>query len=209
MAIRWLFFDLGSTLVDESLVYENRVKTLLAGSELDYQETRERLIEDYKNGLRGDLALAERLNKSLPKWTFQDEHLYPEVQSVLDCLSAQYHLGLIANQLSGLEERLVNFGIAQYFQVVISSAEIGFEKPALGIFQKALGMADCLPEQAVMIGDRLDNDIKPAKRLGMKTVRVMRGFGQYCPVTSENEQADATLSCLTELVDFLSDWEEK
>lgn len=30
MAIRWLFFDLGSTLVDESLVYENRVKTLLA-----------------------------------------------------------------------------------------------------------------------------------------------------------------------------------
>lgn len=36
MTIRWLFFDLGSTLVDESLAYENRVKTLLAGSELDY-----------------------------------------------------------------------------------------------------------------------------------------------------------------------------
>lgn len=50
MAIRWLFFDLGSTLVDESLAYENRVKTLLAGSELDYQETWERLIEDYKKG---------------------------------------------------------------------------------------------------------------------------------------------------------------
>ena len=106
-------FDLGSTLVDESLAYENRVKALLVGSGLDYQETWEGFIEAYKNGLRGDLALAERLNKPLPKWTFQDEHLYPEVQSVLDCLSAQYHLGLIANQLSGLEEPLANFSIAQ------------------------------------------------------------------------------------------------
>lgn len=55
-----------------------------------------------------------------------------------------------------------------------------------------------------MVGDRLDNDIKPAKKLGMKTVRLLRGFGQYAPVTSEAEQADATLANLTELADFCS-----
>lgn len=136
--IKWLFFDLGSTLVDENLVYEKRVKTLLEGTKLDYQEVWDKLIEDYKSGLRGDLLLAEQLHKSLPKWTFSDERLYPEVQLVLSDLSEKYGLGIIANQLSGLEERLIDFGIAQYFDIVVSSADLGVEKPAPAIFKRLL-----------------------------------------------------------------------
>ena len=35
------------------------------------------------------------------------------------------------------------------------------------------------PEQACMIGDRIDNDIVPAKELGMKTIRVKQGFYRF------------------------------
>ena len=38
-------------------------------------------------------------------------------------------------------------------------------------------MAGCQAENAVMIGDRLDNDIAPAKKLGMKTVWIRQGDG--------------------------------
>lgn len=38
-------------------------------------------------------------------------------------------------------------------------------------------VAKCKPENAVMIGDRIDNDIVPAKQLGMKTIWIKQGFG--------------------------------
>ena len=37
-------------------------------------------------------------------------------------------------------------------------------------YHRALTAAKCLPDNAVMIGDRLDNDIAPDKKVGMKTV---------------------------------------
>ena len=33
--IKWIFFDIGSTLVDESAVYENRIKEITQGNNID------------------------------------------------------------------------------------------------------------------------------------------------------------------------------
>ena len=67
------------------------------------------------------------------------------------------------------------------------------------IFDIALSRAGCSPENAVMIGDRLDNDIAPAKRLGMKTVRVKQGYAKYWTVKSQDEQADFEVDDLSEI----------
>ena len=48
-------------------------------------------------------------------------------------------------------------------------------------------MADCRPENAVMVGDRLDNDIRPAKELGMKTIRIRKGIAVYAKPSCEAE----------------------
>jgi HAD superfamily hydrolase (TIGR01549 family) len=61
-------------------------------------------------------------------------------------------------------------GILQYIDLVIASAEEGVAKPYRRIFEIALNRANCIPEQSVMIGDRIDNDIIPAKAIGMKTI---------------------------------------
>ena len=55
-------------------------------------------------------------------------------------------------------------------RIVIASAEEGVSKPDRRIFEIALERSGCKPENAVMIGDRIDNDIVPAKQLGMKTI---------------------------------------
>ena len=54
-----------------------------------------------------------------------------------------------------------------------------------------------------MIGDRLDNDIIPAKSIGMKTVWIKQGFGGMQIVTEDRFEPDAQVSNLTELLNIL------
>jgi 8-oxo-dGTP diphosphatase/putative hydrolase of the HAD superfamily len=76
------------------------------------------------------------------------------------------------------------------------STETGFTKPVLQIFEIALNQANCKPENTVMIGDRLDNDIIPAKQIGTKTIRVKQGFAKYQPVYNK---PDYTINMLDDI----------
>ena len=50
-----------------------------------------------------------------------------------------------------------------------------------------------------MVGDRLDNDIAPARRLGMRGIRVLQGFGALSRPRNEWERPDGTVRTLAEL----------
>lgn len=51
-----------------------------------------------------------------------------------------------------------------------------------------------------MIGDRIDNDIIPAKALGMKTIWIKQGFGKYWNKSTEREHADYEVHNLSEIL---------
>lgn len=110
---------------------------------------------------------------------------------------------MIANQSAGTSERLEKFGIRKYIDLVIASAEEGVSKPDKRIFEIALERSNCKPENAVMIGDRIDNDIVPAKQLGMKTIWVKQGFGSLWHITDENEKADMEVNNLSDILKYL------
>ena len=136
----------------------------------------------------------------IPKWPKESEQLYPDTQKILKTLSQKYKLGIIANQSAETQERMDNWNISKYFDVVAASAELGFAKPDLRIFQFALERANCNPENAVMIGDRLDNDMVPAKKLGMKTVWVRQGFAKYQTVHNDSENPDFVMDSIREIL---------
>lgn len=50
-----------------------------------------------------------------------------------------------------------------------------------------------------MVGDRLDNDIAPAKRLGMRTVRILQGYGALSRPRNGWEEPEETVRTLAEL----------
>lgn len=52
---------------------------------------------------------------------------------------------------------------------------------------------------AIMIGDRIDNDIIPAKLLGMYTIWIKQGFGQYWNITEDVERADYVVHSLMDI----------
>lgn len=201
--IKWLFFDVGSTLVDESKVYEDRMKRIAELSGLTYEQIYERAMLLYKENKKGDLELAKQLGIELPKWKSQYEELYTDSKDCLKRLSRNYEIGIIANQPLGTSERLENLGVRKYIDLVIASAEEGVSKPDKRIFEIALERSGCKPENAVMIGDRIDNDIVPAKQLGMKTIWVKQGFGSFWNIMDESENADIEVNNLSDILKYL------
>ena len=137
------------------------------------------------------------------KWYFEDEVLYKETVSCLEQLSKTYKIGVIANQELGTAERLQQHGILKYIDLVIASAEEGVAKPDPRIYQIALERSGCKPENAVMIGDRIDNDIVPAKRMGIKTIWIKQGFGGLWNICKEDEAPDNTVNDLVELLELI------
>ena len=79
----------------------------------------------------------------------------------------------------------------------------GVSKPDRHIFEIALERSCCKPENAVMIGDRIDNDIVPAKQLGMKTIWVKQGLGSLWNITDESEKADMEINNLSDVLKYL------
>lgn len=187
----WLFFDIGSTLVDETKVYEGRFKYIAEKSGLSYDEVCESVFELFKQNKKGDKELMKHLGLVVPDWKSEDEVLYLDTKLVLQKLSCKsggkYKIGIIANQNPGSKERLESFGILEYIDLVVASAEEGCAKPDSKIFEIALSRAGVRAVEAVMIGDRIDNDIIPANEIGMKTVWVKQGYGKYWSFSSDPE----------------------
>ena len=135
------------------------MKNIAAAANTSYERVYETAMSFYRQNKKGDLETAKLLNVPLTQWHGEDERLYADARSCLEALSMRYKIGIIANQLSGTRQRLAQHGILPYIDLVVASAEEGVSKPDKRIFEIALERSSCNPGQAVMIGDRVDNDV--------------------------------------------------
>ena len=202
--IKWIFFDLGSTLIDETVADTRRILEMISGTDITEEAFREKRFEMIRKGLNGDLSTIDYFGLTKTPWHSEDEVPYPDVVSTLMELKQRgYKLGVIANQNYGTEDRLNNWNLHHFFDVIAASAELRMAKPDSAFFEWALNQADCCPQNAVMVGDRMDNDMAPANRLGMHTVRLLRGLGAYYKPQTDDEKPEYTISSLAELLDLL------
>lgn len=198
--IEWLFFDVGSTLVDESRANEHRIWDAIAGSDISYERAYARTAQLAAQNIAHPL---KHLGLPVTPWHSEDEIVYPQAADCLAALHGKYKIGIIANQNLGTAARMERYGLSRYLDLIIASAEEGLEKPDPRIFELALKRAGCLPGHAVMIGDRLDNDILPAKRLGLKTIWIRQGFGGMGHPLAEMDTPDHCVNDLGELAELL------
>lgn len=197
--IKWIFFDMGSTLIDETLATEHRIREVIEGTDVTYEQFVEKKIFFAKQNKPADLETIKFFGLTKTPWHKEDERLFPDTIECLEALHRHYKIGIIANQSLGSKERLKKFGILKYIDVVIASAEEGVAKPDKHIFEIALERAGCKSEEAAMVGDRLDNDIVPANEIGMYSIWIKRGnWKDACP-REEPEQPDMTVESLSEI----------
>ncbi len=201
--IEWLFFDVGSTLVNEEKVYAHLIGLISEQAGRSYEEVTDMVITSYKNNQNGFKETVKELGAAKPHWNSGLEFLYEDACSVLKVLHTKYKIGIIANQELGCNQRLEKMGIAQYIDLVVCSAEEGVSKPDLKLFNIALSKSNCTPQNAIMIGDRIDNDIIPSKILGMRTIWIKQGYGQYWKISRTEEMPDLTVRNLSALLKIL------
>ena len=202
MKASWLFFDMGSTIMNENPAMEKRIRDTIAGTDVTYEAFAVKMAEFRALGVREDLAAFDYfgITERTP-WPRDSEVPYPDADKVLRTLRERgYRLGIIASQPLGSEQRLARFGLRDYFEVICASAEEGVDKPDPALFRRALERAGCAPGDAVMIGDRTDNDVAPAKSLGMQTVLIRQGYGGHDIIHHDGEIPDVTVDTLTELL---------
>lgn len=203
-----VFFDVGYTFVNEDAVWEKRCH-----EQAETEEAKKLGLSAADIYHEIEIATVSRkpqFRTVINKFGFKEvapyrtelEIMYDGVPAVIKTLAEKYELGIIANQLDGLKERLEAFGLLKYFKYIVSSWDVKVMKPDIKIFEYALDKANCKPQDACMIGDRLDNDILPAKSLGMKTVWIKQGFGALQKPLSESEEPDYTINKLSELLDI-------
>lgn len=98
----------------------------------------------------------------------------PHVDEVLKALRKKYKLGLITNTVASREEHvrlaLRRVNMERYFDVIVTSVDVGLKKPDARIFLTALKAVKVSPNEAVMVGNRVSADVLGGNRVGMKTI---------------------------------------
>ncbi|MBI3550844.1 MAG: TIGR02253 family HAD-type hydrolase [Elusimicrobia bacterium] len=95
--------------------------------------------------------------------------------------------------------RIVDLGLPDYFDHIVTSADFGVKKPDPQPFRKALELLDCAPHEAIMVGDWADRDIAGAKKLGIKTAWAKYGD----TFDTKDSGADYELADIIEILDII------
>lgn len=124
------------------------------------------------------------------------------------CKARELTVTLVTNTLSRgddeVREDWARFGLSDAIDHVVSSHSLGWQKPHERIFARALDISGAHAAEAVMVGDRLLQDVWGAKRMGIRGIwrRPLAG----APQGDVDTTPDATIDDLTELPAVLERW---
>lgn len=66
--LKWLFFDMGSTLIDESVAIEHRIREVIEGTDITYEQFLEKKVFFAKQNKPADLATLEYFGLKKTPW---------------------------------------------------------------------------------------------------------------------------------------------
>ena len=98
-------------------------------------------------------------------------NLLPNTLEVLAYLSPKYELYILTNGFNEVQFiKLRESGLASYFKKVITSEDVGFQKPRKEIFEYALKTVNARKSESLMVGDDLRVDVLGARDFGIDQV---------------------------------------
>jgi FMN phosphatase YigB (HAD superfamily) len=184
--INAVVFDVGETIVNETREYGawadwlgvprhtfSAVFGAVIALGMDYRET----FQYFSPGFSLDVERAKRACAGQPEW-FGEDDLYRDARP---CMTALRDMGLwvgvVGNQTSRAGEILRKLDLPA--DLIATSEDWGVTKPDQSFFRALIAAAPCEANGIVYVGDRLDNDLKPAKAAGLRTAFIRRGPWGY------------------------------
>lgn len=208
MSVQAVVFDVGETIIDETrawtawadwlgiprLTFLAVCGAVIASGELDHREP----LRIFRPGLDIRDELRKRQEAGVGDLITPDD-LYPDAVPCLRAMiDAGYRVGVVGNQPARAEAVVRGLGLP--LDLVASSEAWAVEKPDPRFFAKIADALDLPPAEIAYVGDRLDNDIRPAAAAGMRAIFLRRGpWAWIQQPTGEPPEAALTIETLAEL----------
>ena len=213
MPIRAIFFDVGETLVDEHRLYRDYAMRMdvtyeyfLAKIEeaMARREPTANVFAAVRPGFDFKAARAQR-DAEGKRFVVGPHDLYPDAAPSLSALKARgYLIGIVGNQPAAAGAMLRESGLAA--DIIATSEGWGVAKPDAAFFQKIIEAAGMQAQQIAYVGDRVDNDVLPARAAGMWPILIRRGpWGRAQWSWPEAACAHLKIESLAELPELLQD----
>ena len=101
----------------------------------------------------------------------QSMELFPGAFKFLQKASEEKKVCLVTNLTTYIQHKKIRkLGIEEYFNFIVTSEEVGAEKPNSAVFEMALEKLCLRPVEVCMIGDDWEKDIVGARKLGIDGV---------------------------------------
>ena len=150
----------------------------------------------------GDTIIIQKVDDTAPL-SMMKLNLFPDSHRTLSRLKDMgFYIILVSNTTQStsndVKVALGKLGISHFFDAVVTSVDVGKEKPSREMFIAALETLGLKPDEALMVGDDLEKDIFGAKRIGIDGVLIDRK-GKF---TSKSEEY-VRINSLAELPNIL------
>ncbi len=213
--------------LDPGLSAEGLLAVVLSGMK-SYQEWRERseielpperVWTEYIFGANGRprkrpaewgvtlAAAAEEISQYYEN-RFYERRLRPEAPRALAALHGRgLRLAVISNITSRniVQQNLVRYGVAHYFDPVVTSAGFGQRKPNASIFLEAGRLMGLPPAACAYVGDTVSRDVIGARRAGYGLAIQIKSFlTDKADRGTEGVQPDAIIHDLTEVTSLVA-----
>lgn len=198
MKYQQIIFDVDDTLIDSAATEKFSLQQLFAAHHWQLTPALQQNYHRYNQELWRQLELGEITYEELSETTFRHflkenldlevdgleimreyrsyfskaHQLLPGVESTLK-LARQlgYQLTILSNGERLIQnQRLELAGIKKYFNLIITSQEVGISKPDERIFDYFFARTKIPPEKTIFFGDGLQSDILGAEKYGFDSV---------------------------------------
>jgi HAD superfamily hydrolase (TIGR01549 family) len=180
--IQAVVFDVGETLVNETREYGTWADWLnvprhtfsavfgaVIAAGRDYRE----VFQYFRPGFDLDTERLRRADAGQPE-TFGEDDLYQDARPCMNALREMgVWVGVAGNQTTRAGNILRELNLPA--DMIATSDDWGAVKPEPNFFRAVINAAPCEAHHILYVGDRLDNDLKPAKLSGMRTAFICRG----------------------------------
>jgi HAD superfamily hydrolase (TIGR01549 family) len=207
-------FDIGETLIDETRIWSRWADRLgvprltlmgvLGGVAAQGRSHRE-VFEFFRPGfdLQGELERWRTDDPDGLRSNFDGDDLYADVRPTFRRLREMGKRIVIAGN-QPVEARAALEAMDLGADAILISVDLGSEKPSRDFFEKVSEAAGVEAGAILYVGDRVDNDVLPAKASGMQAVLVRRGpWGYLQAEWPQAAEADSIIDSLSEIPDLL------
>lgn len=128
-------------------------------------------LDELVNRLSPEASINIQIYEDMIENEVKSVKLYQETLSVLKRLKDRgLKLGLISNSAFSYKTPFYDLGLDLYFDTTLFSFEAGMKKPNLEIYKLILQKLDVLPEQCIMIGDKIVEDVEAPQQIGIRSL---------------------------------------